>query len=153
DPLRDALAEPIASGAVAWLDPIAGDRAARRYLFEHLRSGPRPHVLHFLGHGGVDASGHPTLPLAHDEDGDEDWIKVETLAVEVEASFVGWAASARRSSPSSTRTGTPRRTRAASTGSTRRGTSKRRWRRSRCGWASSRTTRRRRSGSTGACSR
>jgi hypothetical protein len=85
--LKQALSEAIESGEVEWIDPIAGPKATKRLFFDQLRRGTTPHVLHFLGHGGVDAQNHPTLRLADDEDGAEDWIKAEALAQELSASF------------------------------------------------------------------
>jgi hypothetical protein len=84
--LRDALAAGVEAGEIAWLDPIVGPAASQRLLFERLRRGPSPHVVHFLGHGGVDVAGDPTLRLADDEDGEEVWIKAEQLAQELAAS-------------------------------------------------------------------
>lgn len=85
--LRDALAEPIASGEIEWLDPIVGPRAGRRYLFDAMRRSKSPHILHYLGHGGVDAGGNPSLRLADSDDGEEEWIKVESLGREIAAIF------------------------------------------------------------------
>src|SRR5262249_49490663 len=44
-------------------------------------------VVHFLGHGGVDLAGKPSLRLADDEDGEERWIPAEALGRELSASF------------------------------------------------------------------
>jgi tetratricopeptide (TPR) repeat protein len=85
--LKTALAGPIASGELAWVDPVTGAAAAPRLLFERLRREPQPHVIHFLGHGGADLAGRPTLRLADDEDGEEVWIKAEALAQELSASL------------------------------------------------------------------
>jgi WD40 repeat protein len=85
--LKDALETSIHDGTLAWLEPVSGERTAASRLFEQLRAGPKPHVVHFLGHGGVDGEGHPTLRLADDEDGEEVWIKAETLALECQASL------------------------------------------------------------------
>jgi hypothetical protein len=87
--LEDALAGSIDAGEIAWLDPIVGDRASAPHFFDALRAGPAPHVLHFLGHGGLDARGRPSLRLADDEDGDEVWLTAESLAQELGASFGG----------------------------------------------------------------
>ncbi|AUX43541.1 uncharacterized protein SOCE26_049910 [Sorangium cellulosum] len=85
--LREALAESIASGDVEWLDPIAGPDISPRVLFDRLRRGKTPHVVHFLGHGGVDLSGKPVLRVADDEDGEEVWVTAEALGRELSASF------------------------------------------------------------------
>jgi hypothetical protein len=85
--LRASLAPSIASGAVDWLDPIAGPDILARVLYDRLRRGKVPHVLHFLGHGGVDRDGRPVLRLADDEDGEETWLTAEALGRELAASF------------------------------------------------------------------
>jgi len=85
--LRIALSEPIEHGSVEWLDPIRGQRATTFRIFDRLRTGMTPHVIHFIGHGSVDAAGHPILRLADDEDGDEVWIKAEELALELVSNF------------------------------------------------------------------
>src|SRR5262249_36039125 len=56
-------------------------------LFDRLRRGKTPHIVHFLGHGGVDMSGKPVLRLADDEDGEEVWLTAEALGRELSASF------------------------------------------------------------------
>jgi hypothetical protein len=85
--LREALGPSIESGEVEWLEPIAGDAISPRALFDRLRRGKSPHVLHYLGHGGVDLQGRPSLRVADDEDGEEVWITAEALARELSASF------------------------------------------------------------------
>jgi CHAT domain len=84
--LREALAPSIESGEIEWLDSISGPDVSARVLFDRLRRGKTPHVLHWLGHGGVDMSGKPVLRLADDDD-DEVWITAESLARELSASF------------------------------------------------------------------
>lgn len=85
--LKNALESAIGTGKLAWLEPIVGENASARKLFQRLRTGEFAHVIHFLGHGGVDVDGHPTLRLADDEYGDEVWIKAEMLAGELAAGF------------------------------------------------------------------
>jgi CHAT domain len=85
--LREALAPSIEAGEIEWLDPIAGPEISARVLFDRLRRGKSPHVLHFLGHGGVDMGGRPQLRLADDEDGEEVWINAEAIGRELGASF------------------------------------------------------------------
>jgi hypothetical protein len=85
--LREALAPSIDAGEVEWLDPIAGPEVSARILFDRLRRGKSPHVVHWLGHGGVDLSGKPILRVADDEDGEEVWITAEALGRELSASF------------------------------------------------------------------
>jgi len=85
--LREALAPSIDAGEVEWLDPIAGPEISARILFDRLRRGKSPHVVHWLGHGGVDLSGKPVLRVADDEDGEEAWITAEALGRELSASF------------------------------------------------------------------
>jgi hypothetical protein len=87
--LKDALADRIASGEVEWLPPIEGPAAGLRTLFERLRREPTPHVLHFLGHGGMQA-GVPVLRLADNADGEEQWLAVELLADQLKMSFGGF---------------------------------------------------------------
>lgn len=87
DVLREALAPAIDAGEVEWLDPIAGQEISARVLFDRLRRGKSPHVVHWLGHGGVDLSGKPVLRLADDEDGEETWITAEALGRELSAAF------------------------------------------------------------------
>lgn len=85
--LKSALGPALDSGKLTWLDPIVGEHASARKLFQRLRTGEPAHIIHFLGHGGVDVDGHPTLRLADDEYGDEVWIKAEMLAGELAAGF------------------------------------------------------------------
>lgn len=85
--LRDALEPSIEAGEIEWLDSIAGEDISARVLYDRLRRGKTPHVVHFLGHGGVDLSGRPVLRLADDEDEEEVWITAEALARELSASF------------------------------------------------------------------
>jgi CHAT domain-containing protein len=85
--LRDALGSAIEDGEIDWLDPIAGDTISPRNLFDRLRRGKSPHIVHWLGHGSVDLQGRPVLRVADDEDGEEVWITAESLARELGASF------------------------------------------------------------------
>jgi hypothetical protein len=85
--LREALATSIESGEIEWLDPIAGPDVGAKVLFDRLRRGKTPHIVHWLGHGGVDMAGKPVLRVADDDDGEEVWITAEGLARELGASF------------------------------------------------------------------
>jgi hypothetical protein len=85
--LKETLAPSIEAGEVEWLDPIAGPEISARLLFDRLRRGKSPHVVHWLGHGGVDLSGRPVLRVADDEDGEEVWITAEALGRELSGSF------------------------------------------------------------------
>lgn len=85
--LRAALTSSIDAGEMEWLDPITGPAITARILFDKLRRGKIPHILHFLGHGSVDVAGRPVLRLADDEDGEEVWLPVESFARELEVSF------------------------------------------------------------------
>jgi CHAT domain-containing protein len=85
--LEDALGEAIGAGEIEWLDPVAGEQAGQRPLFERLRRGPSPHVIHFLGHGGIDGNGHPALRLADDDDGEESWCTAAALGNELAEGF------------------------------------------------------------------
>jgi hypothetical protein len=84
--LRAVLHPSIEAGELEWLTPLTGAHASKAYVLQRLRYKPVPHILHFIGHGGLDAEGHPTLRLA-DRDGEESWLKVELLAKELEAPF------------------------------------------------------------------
>jgi hypothetical protein len=86
--LESALFERIASGEVEWLEPIEGPAARMPGLFERLRREPIPHVLHFVGHGGL-SQGKPVLWLA-DEDGEETRLPVELLAQQLKAGLRGF---------------------------------------------------------------
>jgi CHAT domain len=85
--LRTTLSSSIESGEIEWLDPIMGSSINARVLFDKLRRGKTPHILHFLGHGSVDVGGRPVLRLADDEDGEEVWLTAEAFARELEVSF------------------------------------------------------------------
>jgi hypothetical protein len=84
--LRLALEERIATGEVEWLDPLLGPRARFSQISKRLQSGPIPHIIHFIGHGNVDANGVPLLRMA-DENGEERWIPVELLAQQLKDGF------------------------------------------------------------------
>ncbi|MBK9264399.1 MAG: CHAT domain-containing protein [Polyangiaceae bacterium] len=85
--LREALAPSIDAGEIEWLDPISGPTINARVLFDKLRRGKTPHVIHFLGHGSVDVAGRPVLRLADDDEGEEVWLSAEAFARELEVSF------------------------------------------------------------------
>ena len=85
--LEAVLGEHVASGAVELLPAIAGDAARNPVLFERLRAGPSPHVLHFLGHGGFDAQRNPVIRLADDADGEKTLLPIEVFAEELRANF------------------------------------------------------------------
>nr|MCU0687110.1 CHAT domain-containing protein [Polyangiaceae bacterium] len=87
--LHDALTDRIDAGEIEWLEPVGGARAQVKYLFDRLRREPLPHVLHFLGHGGIDSKGRPVLRLADDDDDEERWLPVESLAQHLEAHLRG----------------------------------------------------------------
>lgn len=86
-PLRAALEPSIAAGAVEWLAPIAGEGVSAHVLFDRVRRSASPHVVHFVGHGGIDSQGRPVLRLADEEDGDETWLTAEAFARELGASL------------------------------------------------------------------
>jgi CHAT domain len=85
--LREALSSSMAAGEIEWLDPICGPEISPQVLYGKLRRGKPPHIVHFLGHGGVDAVGRPVLRMADSDDGDEVWISAEAFARELSASF------------------------------------------------------------------
>ncbi len=86
--LRGALGPAIDAGEIEWLDPITGPNINAKVLFDRLRRGQTPHILHWIGHGGVDANGRPSLRLADDEDGEETWLTTEALARELSPHFL-----------------------------------------------------------------
>ena len=86
--LRAMLQPAIDSGALEWMEPLVGARTRRDYVIDRLRSEPAPHILHFIGHGGVDARGAPVLQLT-DADGAPAWLPVELLAKELAGAFRG----------------------------------------------------------------
>ncbi len=83
--LRAALHEPITAGALEWLEPIVGDETCSPRLFERLRASDRPHIIHWIGHGGADPQGNPRLMLPETEQGEPRWVTAETLAQELRA--------------------------------------------------------------------
>ncbi len=86
--LKQALAARIATGEVEWLDPVEGRAAKVPGILERLRCEPIPHVIHFLGHGGIDDQGRPALRMG-DEDDEEKWLPAEVLAQQLASSFRG----------------------------------------------------------------
>lgn len=85
--LRESLGSAIDSGEVEWLEPITGADIQPKTLFDRLRRGETPHIVHFIGHGGIDMKGRPSLRLADDEDGEEVWLTAEALARELTPHF------------------------------------------------------------------
>lgn len=85
--LRDGLASAIESGEIEWLDPITGPDISAKVLYDKLRRGKTPHIVHWIGHGGIDMKGRPSLRLADDEDGEEVWITAEALGRELSPLF------------------------------------------------------------------
>ncbi|MHA7630713.1 CHAT domain-containing protein [Corallococcus sp. M7] len=86
--LRAMLQPAIDSGALEWMEPLVGPRSRRDYVIDRLRSEPAPHILHFIGHGGVDSRGAPVLQLT-DADGASAGLSVELLAKELTGAFRG----------------------------------------------------------------
>ncbi len=84
--LQGALHESLASGEIEWLEPLTGARARRASLFERLRRQPAPHIVHFIGHGGLQ-EGKPLLRLADEEEEEESWVPVELLAQQLRQSW------------------------------------------------------------------
>ncbi len=87
DGLELALREHIESGAIEFLPAIEGDAARNPMLFERLRSGPSPHVLHFLGHGGFDSRRNPVIRLSDASYGERSQLPIEVFAEELRANF------------------------------------------------------------------
>ncbi|HEX5744773.1 MAG TPA: CHAT domain-containing protein [Archangium sp.] len=84
--LRAKLHESIQSGELEWLEPLTGLRASKSFLQERLRLQPVPHILHFIGHGGLDEEGAPSLQMVS-RAGESPGLKVELLALELMAAF------------------------------------------------------------------
>ncbi len=87
DGLELLLREHVETGAVDLLPAIEGDAARNPILFERLREGPSPHVLHFLGHGGFDRQRTPVVRLADDANGEPSLLPIEVFAEELRANF------------------------------------------------------------------
>lgn len=87
--LKTALAPQIGTGEIEWLEPLEGAVANASAILERLRQEPVPHILHFLGHGGID-QGVPMIRVADTDDGDESWLPVELLAQQLKASLRGY---------------------------------------------------------------
>ncbi|HRI70162.1 MAG TPA: CHAT domain-containing protein, partial [Polyangium sp.] len=85
--LHQSLGPAIEAGEVEWLEPITGPEISAKVLFDRLRRGKTPNIVHFIGHGGVDMKGRPSLRLADDEDGEEVWLTAEALARELTPHF------------------------------------------------------------------
>lgn len=85
--LRADLGPAIDTGEVEWLEPITGPDISPKALFDRLRRGKTPHIVHFIGHGGIDMKGRPSLRLADDEEGEEVWMTAEALARELTPHF------------------------------------------------------------------
>ncbi len=85
--LQAALAPNIDVGEIEWLDPIIGSNISPKVLYDRLRRGKTPHIVHWIGHGGIDVKGRPSLRLADDEDGEEVWITAEALGRELSPLF------------------------------------------------------------------
>jgi hypothetical protein len=84
--LRALLHESLQAGELEWLEPLTGPYASKAGVLDRLRREPIPHILHFIGHGGLDAQGAPCLQLAS-RVGEDPELKVELLAMELESSF------------------------------------------------------------------
>ncbi|WP_157774819.1 CHAT domain-containing protein [Melittangium boletus] len=83
--LQGTLHESLSSGEIEWLEPLTGPRARKAAFFERLRRQPEPHILHFIGHGGLH-EGKPVLRLADEED-EESWVPVELLAQQLHGAW------------------------------------------------------------------
>lgn len=84
--LRTALDESIQAGQVEWLEPLVGRQARVDAILHRLRRDPKPHVIHFIGHGRVH-EGIPALELAGDTEGEMIWIWTQTIAQELSESI------------------------------------------------------------------
>ncbi len=61
--LKSLLSESLASGELAWLEPLIGLKASKAGVENRLRLEPVPHILHFIGHGGLEG-GSASLRMA-----------------------------------------------------------------------------------------
>jgi hypothetical protein len=84
--LQGTLHESLVSGEVEWLEPLTGPRARKAAFFERLRRQPEPHIIHFIGHGGLH-EGRPVLRLADEEEDEESWVSVELLAQQLHGAW------------------------------------------------------------------
>ncbi len=84
--LRTMLHESLQTGELEWLEPLTGARATQAFVQDRLRREPIPHILHFIGHGGLDETNAPCLRLAS-KAGEPAALKVELLAMELMAAF------------------------------------------------------------------
>jgi hypothetical protein len=84
--LRAMLNESIQAGEIEWLEPLIGSQASKAGVQDRLRREPIPHILHFIGHGGLDEGKNPSLQMAS-RAGEDPWFKVELLAMELESAF------------------------------------------------------------------
>lgn len=78
-----SLKDRIEAGEVEWLDPVIGETASPAGLSDQVRRAA-PHVIHFLGHGGVSSDGLPAIRLADSEDGDAQWLTVELFSQDLQ---------------------------------------------------------------------
>ncbi|WP_158617809.1 CHAT domain-containing protein [Corallococcus sp. CA049B] len=86
--LRSALAEGISAGEVEWLEPLIGPRARWPSLSSRLACEPFPHVIHFIGHGGLE-NGIPRLCLGEVDD-EQSWINAELLGQQIQERLRQW---------------------------------------------------------------
>jgi hypothetical protein len=84
--LRAMLHESLLFGEIEWLEPLTGPRATQAFVQDRLRREPVPHILHFIGHGGLDETNAPCLQLAS-KAGEAAELKVELLAMELMSAF------------------------------------------------------------------
>jgi CHAT domain-containing protein len=83
--LKSLLSESIASGELEWLEPLVGPKASKAGVENRLRDMPVPHILHFIGHGGLE-DGSASLKMAASGE-QEPWYPVRLLAPELKALF------------------------------------------------------------------
>jgi WD40 repeat protein len=78
--LEDALAGARRRGLLAWVPPVLGESARRQTFRSVLLQERELHLLHFLGHGDVDAGGTARLRLADEPTGAQAWVPAENMA-------------------------------------------------------------------------
>jgi len=82
--LESALHSRIEAGDIEWLEPIRSIATRPEHLFGRLRRGSIPHVIHFIGHGGV-KDGVPVLQFGGESEDEECWIPVDLFAQQLRA--------------------------------------------------------------------
>ncbi len=83
--LKSLLSESLASGELEWLEPLTGPKASKAGVENRLRLEPVPHILHFIGHGGLEG-GRAILQMAAGSEQEQGY-EVRLLADELRNLF------------------------------------------------------------------